>query len=71
VVVIAESDERTGIVFQADSDGSGLAEPTERALERTGTDCLQQAGGDVAKVQVCVQEARRQSSKLGAPRASL
>jgi hypothetical protein len=36
--VVAESDERTGIVFQADPDGSGLTDPTERALERTGAD---------------------------------
>jgi hypothetical protein len=32
--VNAESDERTGLVFQADPDGSGLADPTRRALER-------------------------------------
>ena len=66
--VNTESDERTGIVFQADPDGSGLADPTKRALERRGAesgsattdalsqaDCLQQAGGEVAKVQACVQ----------------
>jgi hypothetical protein len=32
--VNAESDERTGIVFHADPDGSGLADPSRRALER-------------------------------------
>jgi hypothetical protein len=32
--VTAESDERTGLVFQADPDGSGLADATERALDR-------------------------------------
>jgi len=32
--VNAESDARTGIVFEADPDGSGLADATERALER-------------------------------------
>jgi hypothetical protein len=70
--VNAESDERTGIVFQADPDGSGLADPTQRALDRSGADngstdgsaandapsqaaCVQQAGGDVAKVQACVE----------------
>jgi hypothetical protein len=66
--VNSESDARTGIVFQADPDGSGLADATERALERADTksgspttdalsqaDCLQQAGGDVAKVEACVQ----------------
>ena len=34
--VNAESDERTGIVFQADPDGSNLADPTKRALEENG-----------------------------------
>jgi hypothetical protein len=34
--VNAESDERTGLVFQADPDGSGLADATQRALERSG-----------------------------------
>ena len=34
--VNAESDERTGLVFQADPDGSGLADATTRALERSG-----------------------------------
>lgn len=34
--VNAESDERTGLVFQADPDGSGLADATQRALERGG-----------------------------------
>jgi hypothetical protein len=66
--VNTESDERTGIVFQADPDGSGLADPTKRALARSGAasgsttkdalsqaECLQQAGGDVAKVQACIQ----------------
>ena len=66
--VNAESDERTGLVFQADPDGSGLADATERALERSGAesgagakdatsqaDCLVQAAGDVAKVQACVK----------------
>jgi hypothetical protein len=66
--VNTESDERTGIVFQADPDGSGLADATKRALKRTGAesdsattdalsqaDCLQEAGGEVAKVKACVQ----------------
>lgn len=66
--VNAESDARTGIVFQADPDGSGLADATKRALERAGAgsgaaaanalseaECLQQAGGDVAEVNACVQ----------------
>jgi hypothetical protein len=73
--VNAESDERTGLVFQADPDGSGFADSTKRALERSGAqsgagagaadgeatkdpssqaDCLQAAGGDVAKIQACV-----------------
>ena len=34
--VNAESDDRTGIVFQANPDGSGLADPTQRALEQNG-----------------------------------
>jgi hypothetical protein len=70
--VNADSDERTGLVFEADPDGSGLADATQRALERSGgasgagagsaandatsqADCLQEAAGDVAKVQACVQ----------------
>jgi hypothetical protein len=32
--VNAESDDRTGVVFQADPDGSGLDDPTEWALKR-------------------------------------
>jgi len=68
----AESGDRTGIVFQADADGSGLADPTQRALDQSGgqrgggsdsstkdalsqVECLQQAGGDVAKVQACME----------------
>jgi hypothetical protein len=74
--VNAESDERTGLVFEADPDGSGLADATQRALERSGgasgagagsangsaakdatsqADCLQEAAGDVSKVEACVQ----------------
>jgi len=66
--VNAESDARTGIVFQADPDGSRLADATKRALERAGAEsgaatadalseaeCLQQAGGKVAEVNACVQ----------------
>jgi len=66
--VNTESDDRTGIVFQADPDGSGLADATKRALEASGAesgsatkdalsqaDCLQEAGGEVAKVQACVE----------------
>ena len=67
--VNAESGDRTGIVFKADPDGSGLGDATERALEQgaakeapgaaqvgaTHADCLQQAAGDVAKVKACVQ----------------
>ena len=34
--VNAESEDRTGIVFQANPDGSGLADPTQRALEQNG-----------------------------------
>jgi hypothetical protein len=33
--VNAESDERTGLVFEADPDGSGLADATQRALDRS------------------------------------
>ena len=36
--VNADSDTRTGLVFQADPDGSGLADATERALERNGVE---------------------------------
>lgn len=32
--VNTESDDRTGIVFQADPDGSGLADPGKRELAR-------------------------------------
>ena len=73
--VNADSDARTGLVFEADPDGSGLADATQRALERSGAspagagsatgsaakditsqaDCLQEAAGDVAKVQACVR----------------
>jgi hypothetical protein len=71
--VNAESDERTGLVFEADPDGSGLADATRRALERSGAAgadsaassaakdaasqavCLQEAAGDTAKVEACVQ----------------
>jgi hypothetical protein len=34
--VTTESDERTGVVFQADPDGSGFDDPIRRALERNG-----------------------------------
>ena len=34
--VNADSDERTGVVFTADPDGSGLGDATKRALERNG-----------------------------------
>jgi|SRR5215216_2350984 len=34
--VNAESDERTGIVFQADPDGSRLGDAAQRALDRSG-----------------------------------
>jgi hypothetical protein len=69
--VNSESDDRTGIVFQADPDGSGLDDPTKRAIERNAAqagapaasatkeataqaDCLQEAAGDAAKLQACV-----------------
>jgi hypothetical protein len=66
--VNAESGARTGLVFQADPDGSGLADATKRALERSGAeggaaakdatsqaDCLLAAAGDAAKIEACVQ----------------
>jgi hypothetical protein len=34
--VNAESDSRTGLVFEADPNGSGLADATQRALDRSG-----------------------------------
>jgi hypothetical protein len=69
--VNAESDERTGLVYQADPDGSGFADAATRALERgraqsgagagaakdagSQSECLQEAAGDVAKIQACVE----------------
>jgi hypothetical protein len=66
--VNAESDERTGVVFQADPDGSGLADATTRAPERgcagsapttneapSQTDCLPRASGDAVKIQPSIQ----------------
>jgi hypothetical protein len=64
----AESEDRTGIVFNARPDGSGLADPTRFALRGSGAggstpsvsdvqkqaDCIQKAAGDVAKIQACV-----------------
>lgn len=70
----AESDDRTGIVFRAQADGSGLADPADFAQgasdvppeqpapsgaasnvdEALSTaECLQNANGDIAKLQVC------------------
>jgi hypothetical protein len=73
----AESEDRTGIVFNARPNGSGLADPTKFSLRESGArapkdsggtggstpsvsdvqkqaDCIQNAAGDVEKIQACV-----------------
>jgi hypothetical protein len=66
--VVAETDTRTGLVFQARADGTGLADPStfsrRKNPARSGSQvippdarrrirCVQQAQGDTAKLQKC------------------
>lgn len=49
----AEGGGRTGLVYNAEPDGSNVTSPTEAA--QGITDCIQKAGTDVAKIQACTQ----------------
>lgn len=70
--VNAESDERTGLVFEADPDGSGLADATRRALERSGASGADagSAAGSAAKDATsqadCLLEAAGDAAKINA-----
>lgn len=70
--VNAESDERTGLVFGADADGSGLADATRRALERSGASGADagSAAGSAAKDATsqadCLLEAAGDAAKINA-----
>jgi hypothetical protein len=67
--VNAESDERTGLVFEADPDGSGLADATQRALERSGAQSGAGAGSaakDATSQSDCLLEAAGDAAKVQA-----
>jgi hypothetical protein len=67
--VNAESDERTGLVFEADPDGSGLADATQRALERSGAQSGAAAGSaakDATSQSDCLLEAAGDAAKVQA-----
>ena len=49
----AEGGGRTGLVYTAEPDGSNVTSPTQTA--QGITDCIQNAGTDVAKIQACTQ----------------
>jgi hypothetical protein len=71
--VNAESEDRTGIVFQANPDGSGLADPTQRALEQNGLGGNSGSGGgsssrtkDAVSQAECLTEAGSDVAKIQA-----
>jgi hypothetical protein len=49
----AEGNGRTGLFYNAEPDGSNVTSPTAAASDIT--DCIQQAGTDVSKIQACTQ----------------
>jgi hypothetical protein len=49
----AEGGGRTGLVYNADPDGSNVTSPTKTAQDIT--ECIQKAGSDVTKIQACTQ----------------
>ena len=49
----AEGGGRTGLVYNAQPDGSNVTSPTQEATDIT--DCIQKAGTDVTKIQACTQ----------------
>jgi hypothetical protein len=57
-VVNAEGGGRAGLVYNAEPDGSNVTSPTSSLPAGSASDiteCIQQAGGDVAKIQACTQ----------------
>ena len=53
-VVNAEGGGRTGLVYNAEPDGSNVTSPI--AAASSITDCIKNAGSDVAKIQACAQQ---------------
>jgi hypothetical protein len=49
----AEGGGRTGLVYNAEPDGSNITSPTQAA--QGITDCIQKAGTDISKIQACTQ----------------
>src|SRR5262245_9089141 len=49
----AEGGGRSGLVYNAQPDGSNVTSPTQEATDMT--DCIQKAGTDVTKIQACTQ----------------
>ena len=52
--VNAEGGGRTGLVYNAEPDGSNVTSPI--AAASSITDCIKNAGSDVAKIQACAQQ---------------
>ena len=53
-VVNAEGNGRTGLVYNAEPDGSNVTSPTAAASNIT--ECIKNAGTDVSKIQACAQQ---------------